>query len=361
MSPFGLFLGALAALAVTALAVALWRPARNTAIQLRHTPTVRCVATIPFRPEAAYPIEYVDQRERVRAGYYAMPPFDAMGIPMVDYTWMRSAEMPAGRFYNPVTVAQYALWGCFMPWTRTGDPSLLREFLKQADWLVQSQGDRGEWAFDYAVPARRLAAGWVSGMGQGQATSVLIRASLLTGETRFLDAARKAVDSMLRPLSEGGALSTDESGTWLEEYPEDPPSHVLNGLVFAWWGLYDYLHAAKDARADQVLGAVDRTLLANIDRYTAADGSARYELKRPISAAENGYLDLQIAQLVAMAHLTGSPEFLRVSDSWRMTREPSRQASGIKIVGASLASAVFFRLAQLKHGSARRNPPASGP
>ena len=39
--------------------------------------------------------------------------------------------------------------------------------------------------------------------------------------------------------AEGGVQARLGDGPWPEEYPTDPPSYVLNGGIFALWGLYD--------------------------------------------------------------------------------------------------------------------------
>ena len=93
----------------------------------------------------------------------------------------------------------------------------------------------------------QLPAGWPSAMAQGEGASLLARLYLETGEERWADAARRAVAAMRAAERRGrraGAAST--GAPWPEEYPTDPPSYVLNGGIFALWGLYDVGTALGD-------------------------------------------------------------------------------------------------------------------
>ena len=45
--------------------------------------------------------------------------------------------------------------------------------------------------------------------------------------------------AMRLPSGEGGVQARLGGGPWPEEYPTDPPSYVLNGGIFALWGMYD--------------------------------------------------------------------------------------------------------------------------
>ncbi len=333
-----------------AVSVLAWlaSPAHNTYITLRHQPEWRFCTYDFGDPSAGYPVDRPGSRELVRAGYYARPPFDADGIPVVDYRWIRSPDMPQGRFHNPTNVAQYALWGCYLPYLSTGDFGLKEDFLRQAEWLLAAQNPDGSYPSGFRVESRGLAHGWLSALHQGQATSVLVRAYLQTDDSRFLDGATRATRALLTPCADGGVLSVDDTGTWLEEYPEEPPSHVLNGLVFAWYGLWDFNAVVDDEAARDIAAQVAETIARNIDRYSAADG-VRYELKRSLLADRSGYLPLQIEQLKSLAAMTGAARLSLVASDWQQQWRGPRRYS---IPGASARAAissVAFRVAQVTH------------
>ena len=61
-----------------------------------------------------------------------------------------------------------------------------------------------------------------------------MRAHKESGDAHFLDAARAAFESFQRPIEDGGIALTDESGDlWFEEYIDSPPTHILNGFIWA--------------------------------------------------------------------------------------------------------------------------------
>ena len=44
--------------------------------------------------------------------------------------------------------------------------------------------------------------------------------------------------TFLKDIDEGGVVYADEDGhTWFEEYIVSPPTHILNGFIWASWGV----------------------------------------------------------------------------------------------------------------------------
>ena len=52
-----------------------------------------------------------------------------------------------------------------------------------------------------------------------------------------------------------------------EEYPTEPPSFVLNGAIFAAWGVRDVAVGLADAEARGLFAAVVETLAGAVDRW----------------------------------------------------------------------------------------------
>ncbi len=94
-----------------------------------------------------------------------------------------------------------------------------------------------------------LQPGWMSAMAQGEVASLLVRLHLATSEERYADGARRAIKAMLIPVSEGGTLVEKDGLPFVEEYPTAKPSCVLNGAIFAIWGLRDVGVGLDDAEA----------------------------------------------------------------------------------------------------------------
>jgi hypothetical protein len=81
-------------------------------------------------------------------------------------------------------------------------------------------------------------------MAQGEGVSLLVRAYVDTGKNSYLQYAKKAVDFMLTDIEEGGTTSYNGNECIFLEYPHRKA--VLNGWIFSWWGLYDYVLITKN-------------------------------------------------------------------------------------------------------------------
>jgi heparosan-N-sulfate-glucuronate 5-epimerase len=163
-----------------------------------------------------------------------------------------------------------------------------------------------------------LKAPWYSGLAQGQGISVLVRAHRDSGDAAYLEPAKRAFASFQKPTTTGGVAFTDESGDlWFEEYIVSPPTHILNGFIWALWGVHDYFLATHDHSAQDLVGRGVRTLLHNLDRYDLGFWSL-YEQSgtRIPMVASRFYHQLHIVQLRAMHRLTGEGKFAEVSDRW---------------------------------------------
>lgn len=165
---------------------------------------------------------------------------DADGVPMVRY---------GDQFqYNPATVSRFCLsmYGKYLRGEDTREA-----LLKGADKLLALQDPDG--AFRYRFPwtyyltGQTFEPGWTSGFAQGQALSAFSRLYHLTGDKRYLEAGRKALQFLLTPTSEGGPMDSmaglhpSLSGySFFQEYTVNPGSYVLNGYMATLLGLYDW-------------------------------------------------------------------------------------------------------------------------
>ncbi|MCK4827490.1 hypothetical protein KA005_67800, partial [bacterium] len=172
--------------------------------------------------------------------------FDADGVPMLDY------KGNVGVQYNPNAVAQYAL-GFYDLLVDTGEQKYKEIFLRQADWFLKNirilKNGVGLWEYNFDFDYHKgLKAPWRSALAQGQAISLLVRAYSLTQDEKYLGAASKGFNSFKYNINEpGGVTYIDEKGyTWFEELIFNPPTHVLNGFIWALWGVYDYYLLTKN-------------------------------------------------------------------------------------------------------------------
>jgi heparosan-N-sulfate-glucuronate 5-epimerase len=243
--------------------------------------------------------------------------FDGHGIPVLDY---RGA---LGRQHNPIAVAQWGL-GNFNLFQRHADPGHRQKFLLAADWLVDHLqlnphgipvwNHHFEW--DYRTT---LKAPWYSALAQGQGISLLVRAHKHTGESRYLGAAERAFQAFQLPVKNGGITCTDSAGNiWFEEYLVSPPTHILNGFIWASWGVYDFGLATGSLFAANLFDRAVHTLVANLARYDLGYWSL-YELAGvalPMLASPF-YHRLHITQLHVMYRLTGKVEFRDYAERWQ--------------------------------------------
>ena len=219
-----------------------------------------------------------------------------------------SLNLPGGKMVAfPVAVFQYGL-GAYDLYLSTGDVRYLIKFRQCVDWSMQHQDEKGRWdIFSYIYPVHPYGA-----MAQGEGASLLIRAYRQYGDAAFLSAAQKALDFMLLPISEGGTTVYEGNQVILLEYTHLPV--VLNGWIFALWGLYDYnCVVPAEERYRDLFDKSVRTLTEYLPRFSSVYWS-RYDLGG--STASPFYHDLHIAQLQVMSQLTPFDIFEEYAVRW---------------------------------------------
>src|SRR5215467_11296403 len=193
-------------------------------------------------------------------------PFDSDGVPQLDY---RGA---IGRQYNPIAIAQWGLAN-YNLFCETADVNCRQKIMRAADWLSShlEQNSHGMWVWNHQFDWEyrdNLKAPWYSGLAQGQGISLLVRAHRETRDQRYIDTAQRAFQSLTRTVESGGVLFTDTRGDlWIEEYIVNPPTHILNGFIWAAWGVYDYYLATGEPAAKNLFDQSVQTLVNNLERY----------------------------------------------------------------------------------------------
>lgn len=292
---------------------------------------------MPFTTKADYPGDY-----------------DQNGIPLLNY------HGKVGLQYNPIAIAQYGL-GNYNLFCRTAQPVIARsvsdeaissshspleiasppsaarndseseqrrhKFLAVADWLVANleQNPAGLWVWnhhfdwEYRTP---LKAPWYSALSQGQGISLLVRAHRETENPVYLEAAQRAFETFLKTTDEGGVTCVNGEGyTWFEEAIVDPPTHTLNGFIWASWGVYDYFLHTRDEQAQRLFDEAVKTLRDNLSQFDAGFWSL-YEQSgtRMKMLASPFYHSLHIVQLRVMHCLTEEPIFADYAQRWEAYR-----------------------------------------
>lgn len=258
----------------------------------------------------------------VMSGFYG--PIDSDGVPLVDYDKLFEHSPIAdkkgnyGIHYTPVTIAQYGL-SLYSSHLKHSNSEYYRLFLAQANWhvdnLVAAPGNAGVWLHNFEFPIYKLHKPWVSAMAQGQGISLLLRAHQATNDRKYLEVACRAFQAFKLDIMAGGVSTRDQQGNLcLEEYPTDPASHVLNGFIFAIWGVLDYYRVTGESEAGNILEECIKTLCKNIDRYEGF-----YWSKYDVLTSENASLDyhmIHIMQLQVLAQLSGSVVLAETAERW---------------------------------------------
>jgi len=242
---------------------------------------------------------------------------DADGIPLLDY------KGHIGKQYNPIAITQHAL-GHYNIYHQTNNEANRLKFLKVADWLAAhletNPHGLAVWMhhFDWEYQ-EKLISPWYSGLAQGQGLSVLVRAALLTQDKKYTAASERAYASFERDIHHGGVVFIDEKGNpWIEEYLVSPPTHILNGFIWALWGIYDYYLFTKNAAVKKLWEGCLTTLRENLFRFDNGFWSL-YDLPQmnTENLASAFYHQLHIVQLEVLYRLTGDEIFQQYRLQWQ--------------------------------------------
>jgi heparosan-N-sulfate-glucuronate 5-epimerase len=242
--------------------------------------------------------------------------YDSSGIPMLDY---RGA---IGLQYNPIAIAQWGLAN-YNLFRETNDGARWQKTLRAADWLVANLERNVHglpvWNHHFDWEYRdTLKAPWYSGLAQGQGVSLLLRAHAHSGDKKYQRAAHEAFVSLTRPVAEGGVLFEDaDKNLWIEEYVVDPPTHILNGFIWALWGVFDFWLAEAVASAKNIFDRGVNTVVLNLDRFDTGYWSLYEQSGTPMKMlASPFYHQLHIVQLQVMSKLTGDARFAVMAERW---------------------------------------------
>lgn len=257
--------------------------------------------------------------ERSVRGYY------------IDY----SAKTTSPAFADPAQLTAVDAIQLGLAWYErelAGDRAARERFIAVCDHVEgrgEDAGDELRWSMRYPAPKYRLAPPWCSALSQGQAASLFVRAHVATGDDRYAELALRAA----RPLiaGRGSELVTETAaGPILQEYPSDPPSHVLNGWISALWGLWDVRLALGDERTGAALEATLGCLRANLGAYDTGWWT-RYSLfPLPLQdLAKPIYQTFHVAQLRVLHRLTGHDDIGATAERWAGYDRPASRARAL--------------------------------
>jgi hypothetical protein len=230
---------------------------------------------------------------------------------------MADGKFPAS--YHPTNIAQYALahWNAYLT---TRDEQHRQAFMIQVQWLVEHEtrlaDDMGGWPIPFAHHDYFAQEPWLSAMTQGEGISVLVRAYRLIGDDAFLQLARRAVRTFERDIRDGGVSAlVGEDGIFFEEVAVYPAAHILNGYLFALFGLYDYVAITGDAQIAALIQRSLTTLHTLIQEFDVGYWSRYNLLHRHL--APRFYHALHVTQFEALARYSGCEHCVALATRWR--------------------------------------------
>lgn len=210
--------------------------------------------------------------------------------------------------YFPTCICQYGL-GAFDLYLIKGDLKYFETSKKCANWIIDNMEENGALnTFSYEFPSHPY-----SSMAQGEACSLLLRVFKETKDTRYFNAAKKAIDFMLLPIEKGGTCLYEFNDVIFKEYTHEPT--VLNGWIFSIFGLYDFTLVSKSSYYIDIYEKTMKTILRELDQYDVGYWS-KYDCNDKI--ASPFYHKLHIAQLDMLYELSDDVRFYEVARKFEL-------------------------------------------
>lgn len=219
---------------------------------------------------------------------------------------------------HPVASSQYALV-CYDDYLKTKNEQSLDKFWKQVFFHERHSQKvaENEIAFPYLFDLHEydLTAPWYSGMAQGHAVSIFIRAYRLSHEEKYMTEALQSLNFMLKDLTEGGCRTkTPEGLSWICEYPTEKVPYVLNGFVFAVIGLGEYASFSDDHQFQNLFEEYIQVLKEVIPHYEKENWLIYDRLHD--KKVDDNYMGFQILQLYQLYEMTNDNYFFDKAKKW---------------------------------------------
>lgn len=163
------------------------------------------------------------------------------------------------------------------------------KFKAAANWVVENLSSVHTeeiahlyYNFDWPYakyPSGKLTAPWWSGLTDGHAITLMLRAWDCFEDQAYIDTAKMLYTSVTTPIVDGGSLTRLDGYTWIEEYV-DPNvnqyemSYVFNGMAYAYFGVKAFEEfTGKAGISDQLYEAITKTIqVFNLGYWSYYDG-----------------------------------------------------------------------------------------
>lgn len=257
---------------------------------------------------------YIDMREaflQYKEGIFG--DFDENGLPMIG--WGSHAT------YSPVNIAQYGfivhdiwlsdkkkyknyldiMWAC-IDWFENNKVN----FYESIVWTERNENER------YGI----LRKNWISAMTIGQVISFYLRMYQVKQKKILIDTINLAFKAFDYSIEEGGFKRIDEYGNlWFEEYASPLPSKVLNGFIYAIFGLLDFYRVTGNLKAKEYFDSCIETLINTIHNYDAGYWSYYDQMHKELVKFYY-QKNVHAPQMMALYKITRVEKFKYYSEKW---------------------------------------------
>ena len=173
------------------------------------------------------------------------------------------------------------------------------------DELLSLASDRGgALAFEYYFEFGGGEPPWASGLSQATALQALARASDLTGDPKYREAATRGL-GLFEQAPPNGVRVDGEAGPHYLIYTFNPDLRVINAFLQSIIGLYDFAELTGDPRAQNLYSSGEAEARAETPRYNTGNWSL-YSLSRE---SDLGYHKLTRDFLKRLCTRLGTPVY----------------------------------------------------
>jgi len=178
---------------------------------------------------------------------------DENGIPFVDYGTISGTYV--GEQRNPLKVSQWVV-KYYDSFKETGNDTHKKYMINNANWLVDNAVIMGNYSileYNFPYPPYNMPqSSWRDAYAQANAIKALTMTHEITNNKEYLDAAKLLLNSFFVEIKDGGvSYKTSDVGWWYEHYAHEggKEPRVLNAMMAAMMGIYDYYKYTNDADA----------------------------------------------------------------------------------------------------------------
>jgi hypothetical protein len=190
-----------------------------------------------------------------------------------------------------------------------------------AEWLALRGHEFRDFVYftnDYPWRQYNLTAGWKSGLSQGLVAECFLKAYSYTGNSTFVDLAKKSLLFLQVPIADGGVMIDEGNNRWwYEEYPrpaENVQPQILNGHQFVLLSLNEYLQQIDNNNDTSIIirRLFDNGLNALKFDALMYDNGMNYSYYDRLRNPALKYHTTHIINFQRLYDITGDEEWLRI-------------------------------------------------